>query len=102
MLSVTKYVGLAKAVRTEDNELVVFATNLKNIYGDVGYRYFLTLSSEQQDVVASYIALGFGAESCDIYSIEIMDEVLADLDADGQKYSDVVSLWVAPLNFSKI
>lgn len=80
--------GSAKAIRTSDNDIYVFAHNAHTIYGHVGYHKFVDLDTEQQQVITDFIALMLNADNCYVYSNVRMDEVLAELDAEGITYSE--------------
>lgn len=98
-MSFVHYVGIgAKAIRSKDNTLYVFATNSTTTRGEVGARLFFGLDTEDQEIVMNFIALEYGAEYCYIYSMDSMQEVIEECDLQD---CEIVRFIDAPYNFGK-
>lgn len=96
--AITHFTGtFAEMVRTAEVDLYVFATNSKTTEGDVGYRLFLDLDSDQQDTIGAFIAILFNAKNCYIYSKDSKDRILSQLQAEGAVISYNGLLIKAPL-----
>lgn len=100
MNSIVHYIGFgARATRTKDNDLYIFATDSHTTRGKCGAQLYFSLCSEDQDTVANFIALEFQANNCYIYSIDSMEETITENSLEEYEiYKHVVTL---PLDFGK-